>query len=289
MTMNTTMLKCFLSGRNAINKIGESPQQADGTIKGEETDERVTKVPPTAMDVIGISGCKPALNKYDTELHVLLNQTPSLPLFVVVSAAATMLLTEGHVVNTSCLLTMLLAPYAAIQKRTLRGLGGMRGQQNQLRSSVNAISEQNRILHNSVEKLETEVTKLEHVEEELGEIAKSAQTNVNRLVQIVSENAILQAKIKLHLEQQVIQNVMTIVVTADSNRDWTLCKAEMEMLVMRLKAMPGIEFDEANFRKVCRKDSLTVAEIMNVLRNLLDDDVPEEDNIFHLKPRELLL
>lgn len=199
-----------------------------------------------------------------------------------------MFFTEGHVVNTACLFTMLLAPYAAIQKRTLRGLGGMRGQQNQLRTSVNTLSDQNRILHNSVEKLETQVTKLEHVEEELGEIAKSAQTNVNRLVEIVSENAILQAKIKRRLEQQVIENVMAVVVNADSNHDWTLGKTEMDMLDMRLTAMPGIEFDEANYQKVCHKDSMTVVEIMNVLRNLLDDDIPEEENIFHLKPKELI-
>lgn len=52
------MLKCFLSGKNAISNIGSSPQQADGTIKGEETDERVTKVPRSAMDLVGIAGCK---------------------------------------------------------------------------------------------------------------------------------------------------------------------------------------------------------------------------------------
>jgi hypothetical protein len=187
---------------------------------------------------------------------------------------------------------MFLAPYAAYQKRTLVKLGGLRGQQNQLRTSVNALFHQNRTLHDSVDKLTNAVTQLEDVTQELDTIAVAAQTNVNTLVQICNENAILQCKIKKNLEQEVIQNVMTVVVNADSNQDWTLGPSEMELLVMRLKAMPGIEFDETNYRKATssseKGDTMTLVEIMSILRNLLDDTVAEEDNIFHLKPRALL-
>ena len=41
----------------------------------------------------------------------------------------------------------------------------------------------------------------------------------------------------------------------------------------------------------CHKDAdgiIHSSEIMKVLRNLLDDSVAEEDNIFHLKPETLL-
>jgi TolA-binding protein len=214
----------------------------------------------------------------------------SLFLYIVATSLVTILLTEGYVVTTACLSTMILCPYAAYQKRTLVKLGGLRHQQNQLRSSVNELCHENTILQTSVDKLETAVTELETVQKELDTIAKASQTNVNRLVEICTETATLQTKIKHHLQQQIIQNVIEIVVTMDSNQDWTLGPSEMDMLVMRLKAMPGIEFDEGNYRNaIGKKSTMTVVEIMTILRNLLDDSVAEEDNIFHFTPRALLL
>jgi len=53
--------------------------------------------------------------------------------------------------------------------------------------------------------------------------------------------------------------------------------------------MKGFEFDEANFQKaLANDDDITTADVMNVFRNLKDDSVKEEDNIFHLKPEQLL-
>lgn len=135
------------------------------------------------------------------------------------------------------------------------------------------------------------IYRLEGVEEELLGIAEAAQTNVNRLVEINNEYRELNAKIKKNLERSVVQQVLTVVVQSDANKDFTIGKQELEMLVMRLKMIKGIEFDEANFRKAVSMDAdgvVHLAETMAVLRNLMDDSVAEEDNIFHLKPETLL-
>lgn len=115
------MLRCMYSTKQCIEGIGENPQEPDGTIKGEDSDGAVTKVPASAMDIVGVTGLG--------------------------SSIATMALTEGHVVTIASLATMVMAPYAAIQKRTLKGLGGMRGQQNDLRANVNFLYQQNNILY----------------------------------------------------------------------------------------------------------------------------------------------
>lgn len=133
--------------------------------------------------------------------------------------------------------------------------------------------------------------RLEGVEEELVGIAEAAQTNVNRLVEINQEWRDLNAKIKKNLERSVVQQVVTVVVQSDANRDFTIGTKELEMLVMRLNMIKGIVFDEANFRNMISRDAdgiVHLSEIMKVLRNLMDDSVPEGDNIFHLKPETLL-
>lgn len=75
------------------------------------------------------------------------------------ASVTTMVFTEGHVVDAACYSTVALAPYAAYQKHELQKLGDMRGQQNQMRDSVNALQEQNNVLTTSLDKLDTQVTK----------------------------------------------------------------------------------------------------------------------------------
>jgi hypothetical protein len=131
--LRSSMLSCLFQTKKAISSIGEIPQEPDGTIKGEESDEAITKVPRSFMDIVGITG--------------------------IASSAATLFLTEGHVVTIASFCTMGLAPYAALQKRQLRKLGGMRGLQNELRENVNFLCQQNNILYHSINKLGVQVHK----------------------------------------------------------------------------------------------------------------------------------
>ena len=56
--MLTFVFKCLRACKEPFDSIGEDPQLPDGSIKGEETDGAVTKVPRSAMDVVGLTGCK---------------------------------------------------------------------------------------------------------------------------------------------------------------------------------------------------------------------------------------
>jgi hypothetical protein len=80
--------------------------------------------------------------------------------FIIVgSAIATMTMTSGHVVDAACWTTIGMAPLAAYQKRHLKSLGGLRGQQNILRDHVNELYLQVRKTKQSVDKLEGNVDK----------------------------------------------------------------------------------------------------------------------------------
>jgi hypothetical protein len=98
----------------------------------------------------------------------------------------------------------------------------------------------------------------------------------------------IQKKIKTNLEASVLQSVMEAMCQADRNRDFTLNPQEREMLVMRLKNLPGIELDEPNFTKMVGTADVKLSDLMKMLRNLKDDGIPENDNIFHLTPTSIL-
>jgi len=71
----------------------------------------------------------------------------------VTCSAATLFLTEGHIADAASFSTFALAPYAAYQKRQLKDLGGLRGQHNALRETVNGLTAQNNILDGSIDTL----------------------------------------------------------------------------------------------------------------------------------------
>lgn len=126
------------------------------------------------------------------------------------------------------------------------------------------------------------------MEGELDDLAKKAGGQVDRLIKIVEEQSEIQSKILKGLEVEVMQNVLDLALKSDTDQDFTFNKKELRRLKINLSNIPGVEFDKANFDKLCvTDDEITVSEIMQMFRNLKDDTIPSEDNIFRLKPEEL--
>jgi len=72
--------------------------------------------------------------------------------------------------------------------------------------------------------------------------------------------------------------------------DLKLNRAELRNLMNRLDRMPGFDFYPDRFLKEIgeSKTFFLVGDVMAVIRNLLDDNLSEESNIFVLKPIRLL-
>ena len=127
------------------------------------------------------------------------------------------------------------------------------------------------------------------MEQGLSKIADNSGTQVQRLVELVKENGELQREVKEALEKQVMQQIIDVVVRSDRDGNFTLTPRETESLKSRLKSLEGIKFNASNFDNMIASDEneLTLTDVMNIIRNLLDDEVAEEDNVFLLDPESL--
>lgn len=136
----------------------------------------------------------------------------------------------------------------------------------------------------------TVTNRLSEVEEGLSKIADKSNTQVNRLVEIVKEMGELQLRVKTVLERQVMQQIVDAVVTSDKDGNFTLTPQETEMLKLRLKNIGGVVLNQENFDNMIASDEneLTVSDVMHMVRNLLDDNVPQEKNVFVLDPESLV-
>lgn len=118
-------------------------------------------------------------------------------------------------------------------------------------------------------------------------ITKTAGGQVDRLVTIVQENGEIQKMVKANLEASVIQSILNAIMDSDTDLDFSLSKKELNRLEVRLSNIPGIVFDRNNFSNFLAGKALTMAQLMGLIRNLKDDNIPENDNIFHIRPDKL--
>ena len=138
------------------------------------------------------------------------------------------------------------------------------------------------------------------MEEELKAIADEQHVNVDKLVDLVKENAIILAEMKRNLKQRVVQDILKIVVLSDVNNDGmynqlppgidaapnrtpntlgTFCKVETKMLVLKIRVALqeyGIEFDENKFYALMKRNP-TVTRTFSIVKRLLPvDDLDDE-------------
>jgi prefoldin subunit 5 len=186
----------------------------------------------------------------------------------------------------SSIFTFLFGPYAALQKRQLRRLGGLRKQQSQLRAEVNDFAVQNEVLQRRLHRLDETVSGLESAETELRLYAKD-ESQVHRLQFLVERQHQVQAEMKEYLRKQVIHDILQVVVRADRDQDFTISPRELETLVLRCNSIKGVVFHERNFRAQLAAGERSLASIMRIIREVMSDEDSSND-VFTLNPEDLI-
>lgn len=90
------------------------------------------------------------------------------------------------------------------------------------------------------------------------------------------------------------------MLKSDQDADFIIDPEEIAGLKLRLDTIDGVDFSEENFNKALQRSGydpnsvdvkaggFNIKVVLDVMKNLLDDDVPEEDNIFTIKPDKLI-
>lgn len=260
---------------HTLSQIGSNPLEHDVEI-GDAEGGRRHKVKGEATD-----GFVTHLHQYGVQGFCVI---------AFVSGVVSLVLVVAHLVDFSSLFLMALAPLAFWQKTQLKSLGGMRGQQNELREHVNKLTSENGKLKTSIDQMEEQVAELQHVEKDLAAVADKAGGQVDRLVSIVHENGQIQKEIKAILEDDILQQIVTAVINADRDADYKLNKMEVRQLEYRLKNIPGVVFYHDRFKSFLASDEgdLTLADVTNIARNLGDESVPVEKQIFEFEPKQII-
>lgn len=131
---------------------------------------------------------------------------------------------------------------------------------------------------------------LHSVEADLSRIANRSNAQVDQLVHTAHELREVQDEMKKTLRGDVLQDIMKAVFSSDRDRDFTMSAHEVDNLLLHLRNMPGIRFNEAKFRQVCasRIGEVKIHDVCEIARNLQDDGIPDDQRIFQFEPQSVL-
>uniref|UniRef100_A0A7S2XKJ8 Uncharacterized protein n=1 Tax=Attheya septentrionalis TaxID=420275 RepID=A0A7S2XKJ8_9STRA len=181
---------------------------------------------------------------------------------------------------------LLCAPAVAVSQRKLQSTDSLRKYQNLLRGDVNRLMHANDKLTANVDELEVQVGGLQETEQKLDEITKEQGTNTAHLIELINENQTILNKMNANIKGVAMEQLVSVVLRSDRDEDFSIEGTEIRRLQLRLSNIPGIVVNEERFIAKLEKDG-SLGGIMQVIRTIEIDDLPEEERIFMIDESQL--
>jgi len=116
--------------------------------------------------------------------------------------------------------------------------------------------------------------------QKLETIASSQGTSISELETQLNETREIYGKLQTNLQGDVLNNLVEIALACDENADMCLSDREIDATIKKLESINGLDLDNAGIRKVIVQNGRSFDAIMNLIRNLLQNDLTLEQSLF---------
>lgn len=190
---------------------------------------------------------------------------------------------RAQMFRNSFLIYSAIGPYAYWQQRRLTDVIALQETHKALSEQIERLGRENKRLHETVVDLSETVDRLEDVEQALDVITQTQGQSVEAFEEQVKDNREILNKMQSNLKANVLQNLLQVVIRSDKDENMTIEEHEIGDLINRIKGINGVEVNEARFRDAITSSGGSLQCVMDIIRNLMDDNVSEGDEIFIIK------
>jgi hypothetical protein len=215
-----------------------------------------------------------------TETTPVERMTGGIAAITAILALSAMVVESQTVVIVAGILSIIIGPYAYYQQTKLTDIRTLKATTAAVEEEVNRLKDENVKLSKTVDDLGVTIDELQDVGEALEVIQNTEDQSVSAFEKQVEENLEILAKMKQSTQGRVIQNLISIIYRGDSNQDNVICEAEAEKVILGVKDIPGVTVHEDRLRACIVGKS--IESIVDVVQNLLNENVPAEDQIFEV-------
>lgn len=198
------------------------------------------------------------------------------------TSVAAMILNPMTPVFVAGALSSVIGPYAYYQQTKLTDIAALKETHEAVKREVDRLQGENIRLNETVSELSDTIDKLEDVEQALDVITQTQGQSVAAFAEQVKENREILGQMQKNLRANVLQNLLQVVIRSDQDDNMQIEEDEISDLISRIK-MNGVEVREDKFKAAIMSSGGSLSSVMDIIKNLMADDVSEEDEIFVIK------
>lgn len=196
----------------------------------------------------------------------------------VATALLAMVIENSTVVFVGGILSAIVGPYAYWQQTRLTDITALQETHKEVQAEVENLNQENQKLAKNVTELTKSVHHLEDVQSALKIITSSQGQTLETFQKQVEDNRKILKQMQINLKAAILQNLLSVILRADTDGDVIISDHEVEDLLLRIQNIVGVSVRESRFRQAIKGH--TVQAVMEMVRNLLQENIAEDERIF---------
>ena len=202
----------------------------------------------------------------------------------VVTALVAMIWENSSVVLVAGILSIITGPYCYYQQTRLTDIRTLQQTQHVLQTEVDKLEASNKKLVQNIDTMTVSVDRLEEIDQALQIIGSKQGLTVQAFEQQVRENKKILQQMRGNLQANVLQNLLSIILRSDTDKNFTMEETEIDALIRRLQNISGVTVHAERFRAAIAGQNVNA--VMEIVKNLLRPNVPPEERIFEIQRQE---
>ena len=161
------------------------------------------------------------------------------------------------------------SPVIVYKERQLTKEDTFRAALNGIREEQSRLTEQNDILTAEIDDLQSEVDRMKDVEMALRELSETQGSQLSELMDLIEENKEINEGLRAVLKSKALEEVITLVLDIDNDGSFTIQDKEIDRLIIGMKLMEDITFDERIFRQEVLQCDGNVDEVVAMIKAMI--------------------
>jgi len=229
-----------------------------------DNDETLDDIPPWSFAEIAISG---------------------LATVTVGVSIAAMVIAYNPLVIIASVFGLLVPPFTALQEQKMTDIKAMEETNEAMERELANLKHENDRLAGENKELETSIVKLQDLTDVFEEIHKMKGDSLDVLEIELKEREKTLAKMEENKLAKVLDNIISIVSSADENGDDILLDNELDVMIANIEKINNVQIDSAKVKALVGEAGNSFEAVTNLVKNVMNNDPntgPEDKVIIFL-------
>ncbi|KAL7556029.1 hypothetical protein ACA910_017356 [Epithemia clementina (nom. ined.)] len=164
----------------------------------------------------------------------------------IVSALVAMYFVQTWITYVAFSIPLFTSSLLLIQQCRLRGVSPLwllRQTIHKVQQEVHRLQNANQVFRQEVARLETQHRELQHMEQRLEQSVKRKGGDMREMKRLIHEYGTIQRKMKRLIAAEELQQLMSVMLNSDSNKDFIYSDKEIDQLIIRLQTFSLVDRD----------------------------------------------